>query len=171
MARTKTGLDSTVFRRARPMGARRGFTLVELLIAVVIVGVLLAIAYPSFLDQVRKSRRADAIAALTAVQQAQERWRSSQTAFTTELTAAPGATPAGLGLPATSSSGYYSISIVSADATSYMVAASAVAGSSQASDGACAVLAVRMIGGNVGYGAGISTSAVDWADPQRCWAR
>lgn len=37
-----------------------GFTLIELMITVAIVGILAAIAYPSYQDQVRKSRRAEA---------------------------------------------------------------------------------------------------------------
>lgn len=39
----------------------RGFTLIELLIAIAIVGILAAVAYPSFVDQIQKSRRAEAI--------------------------------------------------------------------------------------------------------------
>jgi len=158
-------------RQPAPAAPRRGFTLIELMIVVAIVGILLAVAYPSFMDQVRKSRRADAIGALTAVQQAQERLRSGQPAYTTLLTAARTANPPGLSLAATSSSGYYGISINSADATSYVATASAATGTSQVADGACAVLAVRMQAGNVTYGAG--ATQVDWAnpDPQRCWAR
>lgn len=52
---------------------RQGFTLIELMIAVAIVGILAAIAYPSYLEQVRKSRRADAQAALLELTQFMER--------------------------------------------------------------------------------------------------
>ena len=43
---------------------KAGFTLIELMIAVVVIGILAAIAYPSYVDSVRKSRRADAKTAL-----------------------------------------------------------------------------------------------------------
>ncbi|HED16023.1 MAG TPA: prepilin-type N-terminal cleavage/methylation domain-containing protein [Gammaproteobacteria bacterium] len=50
-----------------------GFTLIELMIVVVIVSILVAIAYPAYLDQVRKSRRADCAAVLTGLSAAMER--------------------------------------------------------------------------------------------------
>lgn len=50
-----------------------GFTLVELMIAVAIVGILSSIAIPSYQDSVRKSRRADAKAALLGFSNAMER--------------------------------------------------------------------------------------------------
>ncbi len=51
----------------------RGYTLLELMVAVAIVAVLVAIAYPSYRDQIRKSRRADAESVLLQAAQWMER--------------------------------------------------------------------------------------------------
>lgn len=51
-----------------------GFTLIEVMIVVVIIGILAAIAYPSYQEQVRKSRRADATGVLTEAAQWLERF-------------------------------------------------------------------------------------------------
>ncbi len=52
----------------------RGFTLIELMIVVVIVAILASIALPSYQEQVRKSRRADAKAALMELSGFMERF-------------------------------------------------------------------------------------------------
>ena len=52
----------------------RGFTLIELMITVAVVGILAAIAYPSYQEQVRKSRRADAKSVLLQAAQWMERY-------------------------------------------------------------------------------------------------
>ncbi len=44
----------------RRRASHRGFTLVELLITIVVVGILVSIAYPSYTNHLRKSRRAEA---------------------------------------------------------------------------------------------------------------
>lgn len=62
-----------------------GFTLIEVMIVVVIIGILAAIAYPSYQDSIRKSRRADAQTALLELAQFMER---QYTANGTYLTAA-----------------------------------------------------------------------------------
>lgn len=54
-----------------------GFTLIELMVAVGIVGLLAAIAYPSYLNQVRKSRRADGKSLLLRAANRQERFYST----------------------------------------------------------------------------------------------
>lgn len=56
------------------MAKARGFSLIELMIAVAIVGILLAIAVPSYQGQLRKGRRAEAQAFITQVAQRQQQY-------------------------------------------------------------------------------------------------
>lgn len=138
-----------------------GFTMIELMIVIVVIGVLAAIAYPSFIDSIRKSRRAEGVSALATLQQAQERHRSTAATYADAA--------ASLNQGAVTSSGYYAIAVGAASASGYTATATARDGTSQAADGNCRVLAVRMDRGNLSYGSG--ASAVDWADPNRCWSR
>jgi type IV pilus assembly protein PilE len=162
-------LSKSAPRRLRP--CQRGFTLVELMIAVVVVALLASIALPSFMDSIRKSRRSEAFAALSAVQQAQERWRANHGSYADngQLTASPSADPPGLGQPATTKSGYYAIEISGASASGYDVTATAVTGTSQAADTACGKLGVRMNGGNLSYAGGSGDLA--YAATHPCWAK
>jgi type IV pilus assembly protein PilE len=58
-----------------------GFTLIELMIAVVIAGILAAIAYPSYLESVRRTKRAEGKAALTEILLHQERYYSQHNTY------------------------------------------------------------------------------------------
>ena len=51
----------------------RGFTLVELMIVVAILGIIVAIGYPSYQEQVRKSRRAEGMGELLEMADRMER--------------------------------------------------------------------------------------------------
>lgn len=73
-------------RRAR---AERGFTLIELMITVAIVGILAAIAYPSYTEQVAKGRRSQAKAQLVAGQLWMERFYSENYRYDTNSAGTP----------------------------------------------------------------------------------
>lgn len=61
----------------------QGFTLIELMVVVAIVGVLAAIAYPSYQDSVRRSARAEARAAMLNIAQLQERYFTDRGSYIT----------------------------------------------------------------------------------------
>jgi len=94
----------------------RGFTLIELMIVVVVVGVLAAIAYPGYLDSIRQSRRTDAQAALMAAAQHMEAYYARNGSYAD-------ATLDNANISNTSPEEYYTISIVSTTANSYTLQA------------------------------------------------
>ncbi len=59
----------------------RGFSLIELMVVVAVVAILAAIAYPSYMDSVRKGRRSDGKSALLATSQAMERYYTENTRY------------------------------------------------------------------------------------------
>ncbi len=95
-----------------------GFTLIELMIVVAVIGILAALAFPSYQESVAKSRRADAQRALMEAEQYMRRFFSAQDTFTgAALPAALVTSPrAGSGTAA------YNISLVST-ATTYTLTA------------------------------------------------
>ena len=58
-----------------------GFTLIELMIVVAVIGILAAIAYPAYTDSVLKGRRAQARTALLELMQQQERYMTQRNAY------------------------------------------------------------------------------------------
>jgi type IV pilus assembly protein PilE len=73
--------------RIRSMKSKKGLTLIELLIVIVVVGVLAAIAIPMYSDYMIRARRADAKTALEQLRAAQEMRRAERGSYETDLAA------------------------------------------------------------------------------------
>lgn len=74
-------MPSVPLARPLPRQCQHGFTLIEVMIVVVLIGILAAIAYPSYQDSVRKTRRTDAKAVLSELAQFMERTYTENNSF------------------------------------------------------------------------------------------
>lgn len=116
-----------------------GFTLIELMIVLAVVGVLVAIAFPSYQQSVIKSDRSDGRNALGEVQLAQERYRAANPGEAEYLeTIGDAAFPSSLAPSGNSTRiserGWYAVTVQNPNRGGYLLVASAVAGSKQAND-------------------------------------
>lgn len=64
--------------------AQRGLTLIELMVVVVIVALLASVAYPSFVEQIRRSARAEARAALMEARAREEQYFLDNKTYTAD---------------------------------------------------------------------------------------
>jgi type IV pilus assembly protein PilE len=119
-------------------------TLIELMTVVVVIAVLGSIAVSSYRSYLLRTNRTEARMALLRVQAAQEKFflQNSRYATNAELDDAP---PAGLGIPTTTPSNYYAISLIDVTDTAYTAQAVATNGQTQ-DTAACRTLTINQNG-------------------------
>ena len=153
-------------------GNERGVTLIELMIVIVLLGIIVAIAVPSYRNYVLRSNRTDATVTLLKIRAAQEKFflNNDRYATSAELDAAP---PKGLGFPSGSAAstaatehGYYDISsavdpTAPAGTPSFMLTATPIGG--QLQDNECRSMTIN----DRGDRGAVSTSST--VSTTTCW--
>lgn len=149
----------------------------ELMIAVVVAGILAAVAYPSLTSFIARGRRADAIALMTSVVQAQERWRSNRSAYADSFGddgLKMGATGTNVA-KVTTLSKYYEFSLAGVGSepsfrTGYIVTATPKTGGPQEKDKSCQTLIVTLDGSMLKYSSA-DLDGTSTTESANCWSR
>lgn len=150
-------MTADVQRRQDARPQSRGFTLIEVMITVAIIGILVAVAYPSYMSYVRKGNRADGTSLLQAAALAQERHRLGNTAYASVTTAlSPPCPTTGT---CKSERQHYTLGFSGTPtATAYTLTATPTS-SFQSPDSDCSPITLTVNGGNTTFG------------PDKCWGK
>lgn len=123
---------------------QRGVTLMELLVVIAILGIIAAVAVPTYRKYLIRTNRAEAKIALLQLQTAQEKFYMQNNTFTDDV---PTASPAGLGLLSITETGKYDINVALAgDGQSYTATASPHANGGQEDDMECINFTITNLG-------------------------
>ncbi|MDT8425858.1 MAG: type IV pilin protein [Methyloprofundus sp.] len=122
----------------------KGFTLIELMIVVAVIGILASIAYPSYQEYVLRAKRADGKAAILSAQLAQEKYRANNTTYLAVASTA-------------SSDGYYNYVVSDVSVSNYTITATPTF-----TDATCGNLVLTVA-------AGVETKSASSGTKAECW--
>ena len=141
-----------------------GFTLIEIMIAVVIIGIISGFAYPSYIKSVQRAKRVDAQSAVLEAAQRQEAYYLRNNSYANSLTQ--------LEYNTTSSEGLYNLALTATPSTctgtratvcsGFTLTASPVTGKPQAQDSECQSFSVNQLGTKTATDAHSQTATKCW---------
>jgi type IV pilus assembly protein PilE len=149
----------------RGLGKDRGFTLIELMVTVTIVAILAAIAYPSYVNSITKTRRRAAEACLSQFATYMERFYTTNLRYDQDLSGTPMNTAALLQLnldcaSAQNTGQYYDYQLKTVSPSAYLLTANAK-GAQASRDPSCRTLSLDQTGARTSSDGTNSTSS--------CW--
>ncbi len=158
---------------------QKGFTLIEIMVTVAILGILSAIALPSYVESVKKGKRSDAKVTLLRLAQMQESYFAQNLSYAKDLTQLVGAATL------TSDEGLYDVTFFSVSpsgcdsaasppvaCTQYALEATPVTGGPQAGDATCTGFGIDNVSRKYAKGSGSTaygTSTTQIAKTRECW--
>jgi type IV pilus assembly protein PilE len=145
--------------------ARRdpGVTLLELLVALALAGVLAALAYPSYRAALLRAHRVEAIDALLGVAAAQERFHIQHGRYASRLDDGSDALEPVLTISAVTAGGRYRLALAGSGLNDFTATAAPLEGSGQDADERCSLFSIRANGQRAArYRRGADTTGLCW---------
>ncbi len=142
---------------------RNGFTLIEVMVALVIVAITASFALASYRRYLVRSYRLDAVQALLTAAAEQEKFHLAHGRYSDRLDATGGDDPPGLPVPSTTPQRRYEVTIELADVAAFRLAALPAAGSGQLNDTECRRFSID----ESGRRQAVNSTGAD--STSRCW--